>query len=85
MEASKEGESPHKSIPHQTHRPNPTSQQTMMALYENMNFKTGCSYPPTDEEIARLREVERVDVHPWRDSDIRGRVMEAGQTVWTGF
>ena len=46
-----------------------------------MDFETGRSQPPTDEEIAALNELERMDVKTWKELDAWGRALKVGRAV----
>lgn len=46
-----------------------------------MDFETGRSQPPSDEEIAALNELERTDVKTWKELDARGRALKVGRAV----
>ncbi|PQE08818.1 general amino-acid permease GAP1 protein [Rutstroemia sp. NJR-2017a WRK4] len=55
--------------------------QTKLVLYSEMDFETGRSKPPTDEEIACLNELERMDIKTWKELDAKGRAMKVGRVV----
>jgi hypothetical protein len=46
-----------------------------------MDFETGRSKPPTDEEIACLNELERMDAKTWKQLDTRGRALKVGRVI----
>lgn len=52
-----------------------------MVPYDQMDFVTGRSYPPTDEEINRENEVEQMDTRPWKELTAKGKVIKVGNKV----
>ncbi|RDW80110.1 putative lysine-specific permease protein [Coleophoma cylindrospora] len=56
--------------------------KTKMIPYEDMDFLTGRSYPPTDEEIANLNERKQMDMRPWKELSAKGKAIKAGRTAW---
>ncbi|TGO49293.1 hypothetical protein BCON_0214g00090 [Botryotinia convoluta] len=55
--------------------------KTKLVPYSDMDFETGRSQPPSDEEIAALNELERTDVKTWKELDARGRALKVGRAV----
>ncbi|TEY38150.1 hypothetical protein BOTCAL_0494g00040 [Botryotinia calthae] len=59
--------------------------KTKFIPYSDMDFQTGRSQPPSDEEIAALDELERTDVKLWEELDARGRALKVGRAVHRVF
>ncbi|PQE05474.1 Amino acid polyamine transporter I protein [Rutstroemia sp. NJR-2017a BBW] len=55
--------------------------KTKLVPYSEMDFETGRSKPPTDEEIACLNELERMDIKTWKELDAKGRAMKVGRVL----
>ncbi|KAK6600751.1 General amino-acid permease GAP1 [Botrytis cinerea] len=57
------------------------AKKTKLVPYSDMDFETGRSQPPSDEEIAALNELERTDVKTWKELGARGRALKVGRAV----